>query len=505
MEYADEKRRLYHLAVVQGLDADYDFTQLTNVPAPLVRQWVKKFFAPQQLIQYSATPRLVNRFALGADPEFVFSTFKGGYFHAERLGMNTILPFGCDMAGRQAELRAHSSRFALEVIASLVDALRWIPRFYATQELLWLAQPYMANDGVGGHVHFGRKRPTRELEIDILDAGMHLLSATGVFDDEGTAERRRQTKFGGTGDIRLQSHGYEYRSYPTWLSSPWQAYFTVVASKLMLHFGVRIPPIRGKEGIQLLNLFRMYRYLDDDAAIALRAYHLKGLPEHDATCFKERWGVKERDNLEKLYGELSKDYFFPLSLIPEETTKQELFSAFVSGAVLPVRRPVATWKPFNLGKGFQNVKVQPHIFELPNVAQGLVSKHYAVTLSRSDREPSVVIICRKNLLDTRRIRQVIGSIGVHVDFLESQSLEMNIQVPRGLLEARNQVRLFRDIISDTTLFPICEGEKLELVNWAVWDNPRVQEAVPLQGKILLQSQGQKVAPKPMQMMYREEF
>src|SRR5271155_3396399 len=147
MEFQDEKRRLYHLAVEQGLDAHHDFSACTAAPVHYVEKWVKRFFSAPEKMEFPREPKLVNHFALGADPEFAFiNNATGRYCHAQDLGMITTLPFGCDMAGRQAELRAHSSRFALEVVASMVDALRWIPQFYNVDELLWVAAPYVGND-----------------------------------------------------------------------------------------------------------------------------------------------------------------------------------------------------------------------------------------------------------------------------------------------------------------------------------------------------------------------
>ncbi len=335
---------------MKGLDETYDFTSLTGVPPYLVKKWMKKFFAVPEAIEFPTAPRLVNHFSLGADPEFAFVDKNQRYIHAEKLGMNTLLPFGCDMAGRQAELRAYSSRFVLEVVASLVDTLRWIPSFYATNSLQWLAPAFINRDGCGGHVHFGRKRPTRDAEIDILNSITNLLTKMGVFDIQGTKDRTDLTNFGKLGDFRFQSHGYEYRTFPTWLSSPWVAYLTLVISKLALHFGTPITYVNGKEKIQLINLLRLYRYLDDDAAIALKAWSLWGTPQYNAMCFKTRWGVYDGPVYSALNKKNIQEYYFPSSLKPEEATIRELLYLFLTGTPLKLRDPQPTWEPFQLKK-----------------------------------------------------------------------------------------------------------------------------------------------------------
>jgi hypothetical protein len=490
LEYADERRRLYQLAVLQGLDETYDFTQLTGVPSYLVKKWMGRFFVAPGAIEFPKVPRLVNRFALGADPEFAFIGENKVYCHAEKLGMNTILPFGCDMAGRQAELRAHSSRFALEVVASLVDALRWIPSFYNTSRLQWIAPAFIDRDGCGGHIHFGRKRPTRDAEVDILDSVLRLLKNTGVFDANGTSLRIQNTRFGQNGDIRLQPHGYEYRAFPTWLSSPQVAYLTLVISKLALHFGTPIPYVRGKEKIQLINLLRLYRHLDDDAAIALRMWSLYGIPQYDATCFKERWGVF--DNPFILVNKNIQDYYFPLSLRPEEATVRELLYLFLIGTPLKLREPQAAWKPFKLGQNFKLVTVRPHIMELPNIAQGLVSKNYSVNLQQAG-DDRITVYASGNVLDENKIRNAVKKLRPDVGFIHTKGeISIRIYVPRVILQNQVQVEEFRDIISDTSLFPISKGENIDKVDWRHWDNPVKPPAEKLYGKILLEQKGQRV-------------
>jgi hypothetical protein len=508
MEYRDEKRRLHQLAVEQGLDSRHNFTACTGAPAVFVKRWMKQFFEPPAPMNFPVVPKLVNHFALGADPEFAFFDKQGRYIHAETVGMTTILPFGCDMAGRQAELRAHSSRFALEVVASMVDALRWIPELAPEAgQLDWRAMPFVANDGCGGHVHFGRKRPERNEEIAILGKAFQLLIAAGTFDKNTCAKRQEYTKYGRPGDFRLQSHGYEYRAFPTWMYSPWGAYFVMVVSKLLLQYKKPLLPVKGREIHQLVNLLRYFQGEDDDAAIALRTWYKRGFPVAHEQDFKQYWGVSGPPVFMPL-----KRLYFPLSLKPEERTCEELFESFTTGLPLVRRSPKPTWEPFQLGKDFYSVLVQPHVFEIPNIAQGLVSKHRRVLVQFSNLDESVQFLGATGALNQDEIKRAVQALDCRVHFAEEPgSSLLSVCVPKEITKDREKVRLFRAMLCDTNLFPICKGEDIETVNWSIWDTP--VEFVPkkIYGKILASVKGQKEppAPKPKQELYnyhlREEF
>lgn len=505
MEYRDEKRRLYHMAVELGLPSDHDFAAYTGVPRELVKKWMKQFFAPpKMMLACPLNPQLVNKFSLGADPEYAFVDVLGKYCHAQDVGMSTILPFGCDMAGRQAELRAHSSRFALEVVASLVDALRWIPQFYDTDHLKWVAMPYVGNDGCGGHIHFGRKRPTRDAEVRLLDNAFFMLTATGVFNPLSVKMRGSNTKFGGYGDYRLQSHGYEYRSFPTWMYSPWGAYFTLVISKLMLYHGVNFQAVRGQEMWQLINLLRLYRNVDDDAAIALKAWHQRGFPIPDEKCFRERWGVEKKmqpgppRSLQSLY--------FPLSLVPEEKTVIELWQHLSGGWGMPQRAPKPNWEPFELGRDFSPVRVQPHVFEIPNIAQGLVSKYYRVSVAFARQVNTIDIMGAVEGLDKRAIVEHFNALDVATTFSyapHDKGLYFQIGIPKVIMDDREKVKQVRSILADTQLFPVCKGEDIRTADWSKWDNPVDMLQPKMYGKVLATVRGQKVPLKPK--LSREEF
>src|SRR6266478_6571306 len=335
------------------------------------------------ITSYPKTPRLVNRFCLGGDPEFTFQGKDGSYIYAENLGLTTLTGFGCDMSGRQAEIRAYPSRFALEVVASIADSLRWMGAVQSGSTLAynWQATAYNGKDSCGGHIHFGRRRPQlRQLDTDILDSTTKRLLHEGIFDRYSFVERQRTPgHYGKAGDIRVTNHGYEYRTPSTPLSSPWLTYFTLVVNKLMVYHGQSLTNPKPVEGF--VELLKMYEDVDDDAAIALSALRKFGIPRESKEDFKGKWGVSSGlPALEKC------NRFFPSMIKGEDSTCRELFRHFMDGLDIPCRWPKPTWGPYFLPIGFQPVNVQPHTLgHLPDVAMNLISKNITVSVNVGDR------------------------------------------------------------------------------------------------------------------------
>ena len=433
--------------------------------------------------QYPRTPRLVNRFALGSDPEFVFTTFKGSYIFAESVGLTTMEGFGCDMAGRQAEIRAYPSRFALEVVASIVDSLRWMAFVHAkkTLDLNWSAISYNGHDGCGGHIHFGRRRPEREKEIKILDGTILSLLNTGILCEETFRERRRLKKYGKWGDVRLKAHGYEYRTPPTALANPWLCYFTLVAHKLALYRGVS--ETWSEEYLSFRELFEHYQNMDDDAAIALKALNLFGLPVDSPADFKPHWGI-----LVDPFLMAEQDFngvFFPSTIPPEGETCHELFRLLTQGIALPRRLAKPTWEPFWLPRDFYKIDVQTHTLgHLPDVGMDLISRKVIVHLSIGNE----FVIYSAVPLPVQEIRKALD---VRVSFAHSAGID--ITVPQKFNQSLEQCKLLHDVLSNSKLFPVCKAKDFANVDWSRWDSPEVPKAKPSLGRLIARVEG---VPEP---------
>jgi len=489
MEYRDEKRRLYRNLVAEGANKAgvKEVAKRNAVAAPddLIDKWENRFFA-SPIATYPTEPRLVNRFCIGADPEFIFTqtllanvgkVAKERYIHAEQLGLNTIDAFGCDMSGRQAELRAYPSRFVLEVVASLVDTVRWMNEFHKLDGYNWLAPARwndgVNNDGVGGHVHIGRKRPDLDTAIQSLDACTQLLLAAGVLDAKGQADRRANTHYGRFGDWRPQTHGYEYRTMPSWMTSPWAAYFTLVVSKLAVLEDVREFMNTKRPVETLVNLLRAYKGRDDDARIALLALDKQGFPKYEADDFKARWGVAGVTGITK-----NGTYYAPPVISPSGDTCRGLFDALVRGTQIPRGLPKATWEPFKLPDGVFKPTAQSHVYGISDVAQGLLCRGYQSNFFQQAR--GYFNIMAPKLIDIEPIRMEFRKhpeiAHWKVQYAQSDPGKLNIGIPKDIYNENNHATnkdmrtAIRTVLTESGLFPF--------VKYQDFAKPIVEKAAP---------------------------
>lgn len=435
------------------------------------------------ITKYPDTPRLVNRFTLGADPEFTFYSPVNGYVYAENLGLNTTRAFGCDMAGRQAEVRAYPSRFALEVVASICDTLRWM-HFETgknTKQLYWLAKAYNGKDGCGGHVHFGRKQPDREKEIEALDSLTQYMCQAGVLDSEDVKARKACTHYGKLGDYRVQNHGYEYRSLPTQLDSPWLTYLVLVLSKLAVYDeGVTLlqkskeRSLSAKE--RLVALLIKYVDLDDDAAIAIKGLQMLGWPMMTGSNFIDRWGVAAGINKEQ-------KLFYPSTIEGSRVTCEELFSLFTRGRGLTKELSKPNWEPFNLPNRFSPIAIQQHTLgHLPDVGMNLLARDTSVVIQV---HPNQFGIHHSIALPKARIREALESKVGKVTFYMTEGLgerTIVVTVPSEFNKSLTQCKFLHDVLGDSTLFPVCKAKDSATVDWSRWDSPSAFTNKPLLGK-----------------------
>lgn len=425
------------------------------------------------ITSYPKTPRLVNRYMIGADPEFTFADAYGRYIHAEQAGMNTLRAFGCDMAGRQAEVRAFPSRFALEVVASVVDTLRWMQFAHGADlgGMNWIATAWNGVDGCGGHVHLGRRRGKIEKETAILDDVTQAFNKAAVFDQSNFTARMAHTNYGRLGDIRQQAHGYEYRTFPTQLDSPWLMYLTLVISKLAVYDGTNFysHPKKLPSSEEIVHLLTKYKDLDDDAAIALKCYKLQGLPYQTGKHFRAKWGVGDVGGMPA--SAVSKHHF-PSVIEAHESTKRELFDLFTHGTALPLSAMMyPNWAPYKLPEEVRAIGVSPHTLgHLPDVGTDLLCKFCSVGLSLG---PTLHI--ETNVpLNKSGIREALKEIAHDVRFaslkypLDEPKRIISISVPKGINTSKAHCKLLKSVLSNFSLFPVCKAKDLGTVDWSEW-------------------------------------
>lgn len=317
----------------------------------------------------SLVGRRLNHFLVGSDPEFCL-VWQGRQVSAYNANLKVGLAAGCDQNERLVELRPAPSASVVEHVAGILTDLRWLWRTgnNTIAASHWRAGAWFGGDGLGGHVHFGRKRPTRPQEVAALDGLSNAFRLCGIF---SRAEwDRRQVgdnlgqHYGMPGDFRLQRHGYEYRSLPSWLNSPTVAFISIAASKLTvldpeLTTGWQ-PRDSAAARYHLRALAKYFKSRDDDAYIL---YHL--LTAHEdlvfavdhAADFAPAWGIpKERPE-----GAASEEsLILPSCIHPHPDEIAEVYDHLLHGAPLRFREYAPNFVCTLPGKDFQWVPGHTH-------------------------------------------------------------------------------------------------------------------------------------------------
>ena len=166
-----------------------------------------------------------ERLKIGADPEFVLLRRDGRIVSPTRF-LDPGGAAGCDtvVVGRTvrhpvAELRPEPASDPAELAAHLRRLLQQAAARITERDLRWLAGGMpVPGLGLGGHIHFSGTWLSSRL-LRMLDSCVAFPLALV----EDPAGRKRRPRYGALGDYRLQPHGFEYRTPPSWLVSPMAA------------------------------------------------------------------------------------------------------------------------------------------------------------------------------------------------------------------------------------------------------------------------------------------
>jgi hypothetical protein len=478
-----------------------------QLPPQRVERWYKALYkAPSAPLPVGQ--RLVNHFMLGADPEFVFHDGLQRC-DARAMGLKAGPAFGADNNGRLCELRPAPSRSCLSVLTSMWLAMRWMV-LYAPSTLAysWRSGGFFDGDGLGGHVHFGRKRERlREREVACLDRLTHLQFVAGIFDKEEGRLRVRQAQgapvgqpYGALGDIRKQPHGYEYRTLPSWIDGPWLAYFNLVVAKLAVAQADLVAPLTEADAVltteqaraQLRMLLAYYAPLDDDARLAFAILNRRGWPQHNSGMdFKSAWGLYADGPLGRMATKTKPPSVWPEVVPPTAETEQELALSMFEDRVPEALPLEPTWmhqlpEDYVHCIGQVDTKLAPGLGELVmdlamhkdcplafhNCGHHKPAFRFPVNLAKA--------IKKSDLLQKLREAQCTSDIAteawnIHVNASKDYSLEL-------LLRAR-------DIIVDSGVFPLWHLKDVRISSYQDWQN-RARSADKRPGpRVLLERSG----------------
>jgi hypothetical protein len=183
--------------------------------------WLQIF--PRYWKEASQKPVPIEQIRLGADVEFIMKSSRGHLFLASRYFpvRGTV---GCDTIwlgqNRQhkplVEIRPEPSNQPRQLFAAVYQALLKASQKTGHLSARWLAGalPYPGFP-LGGHLHFSGI----PLHFALLRAFDNYLAfpLIAIEDERG---KGRRPHYGFLGDFRRQTHGFEYRTLPSWLVSP---------------------------------------------------------------------------------------------------------------------------------------------------------------------------------------------------------------------------------------------------------------------------------------------
>lgn len=421
------------------------------------------------------TQRWANSFKLGADPEFIFSVTEDGVetrINASAHGLRPGFAFGADNNGRLAEIRPAPNVSALKVTASMLHTMRWLAMLHPkTVQFSWRCFPVIENDGIGGHIHLGRKQKSRPQEVQALNYLTACLTILSVFDKEGVLVRP-QTGYGRPNDWRKQVHGYEYRSMPSWLDSPEQAFLVLTLAKLAVHdpelFSTK--PTEKTAGARLYSTLAYYRPKDDDAALALALLQrLNGFPRFYGRDFKRRWGIGfPLGYTEKLDVDL-----IPDAMKPDDAAIEDLYKYLLLAEPIPSRIPTCNWKEQKRPGGFHALWTQNHAREIGmgDLVAGLyASKSLPVSIQSGAGvrlEINLPNVYAQQFAAPFRVKVAEMLPGpVETRVIENEYEGMSVFVPRWLRENDTLEATRRLLLSD--VFPLWGVGAATKDNYTIW-------------------------------------
>ena len=253
--------------------------------------------------------RLVNKFLMGCDPEFV--TIHNG----RRCNVNDHLPHegvvGWDHNGRIAEIRPDPSRGVYRLIKTIQKVLLEEPTLQTLVHRRWRAGAVYADgnttESLGGHIHIDIPWDKKAEPVKALDALTKKLEALDILPkDESNQRRHRGAEYGGVGaygrygDVRavatIDGNRIEYRTMASWLFSPAIAFVCLSGAKLAAHSpDSTLVALKGPTSYkQLIKFFELFQGKDDNADRVLERVldggNLKADPDADVRKAWERLG-----------------------------------------------------------------------------------------------------------------------------------------------------------------------------------------------------------------------
>lgn len=454
-----EFKEIKEAALVEAILKGPGALRQLDLPKRVIKRWTRMLGEP--LTEPLNPVRWVNHFKVGGDPEFGIVNAAGQRIEATKLGLKTGAAFGADLNGRIAELRCHASRSTFEVTAGTLATLRWFGLSAMPARGKLYASALFGADGLGGHVHFGRKkRVLRVGEVAALDNVTEILTERmPIFDPTLVSARRRDTHYGRYGDTRPQAHGYEYRALPTWLASPWHAFFTLTLAKLAVYKPRLFCDLPQGITAEIVGaLFGFFQNQDEDARLAFCALKVHGIPDwHGEGKVSEAWGL-----LGSLQKAVEVPSYFPSVIAPSPIERTDLLAYLTKKTPLPWRVGGPTWTPTQVPKGYRLLLSDTPTAgykQLGEIVQGFcVGERDPLTVMASGDRGLTIKISR-NLWTrdmSKRAREFFPpEVSLNID----PERNACIRIGQGLREDNRYLPMLRKFLS-SGLFPVWSITKI---------------------------------------------
>ena len=501
VEFQKLRGELLREALLKGWTrpSDVGAPWTAQVAPERIERWYKRLYRAEER-PLPVGQRLANHFMLGADPEFVFHD-SAQRKDARQFGLKAGPAFGADNNGRLVELRPQPSRSALSVLASLWLAMRWMTVFHpATLNENWRSGGFYEGDGLGGHIHFGRKRiKFRDREVAVLDRLTHLQFVAGVFDrEEGRLRVRRAQGFpvgqpyGALSDVRQQPHGYEYRTLPSWIDNPWLAYFNLVVAKLAVAFPDMVAPLSTTDAelsgerarSQMRMLLAYFSPTDDDARLATTILTARGFPQHASGLdFKANWGLFVGPLQTKMKVVAPK--VFPECIPPSPEDETELALSMFEGRPPEALALKPSWVPSDLPLGYVHAITEIDTKGAPGLGEFVMQlccrQDDPVRFKGLGHGP-LAFSLPKSLIRHPKALELTRKIGMGMDFrADDRHICINASKDfplERLLEARTH-------IVESGLFPLWDISNVQVESYGIWQRAQDQGRSRKLGKVEL--------------------
>ncbi|MCW2279202.1 putative amidoligase domain-containing protein [Heliophilum fasciatum] len=190
---------------------------------PVLRKRLAQAFA--DTISEALATTGSKEFTIGSDPEFMLALLPGRkmvpasrfFPRVGTVGCDNRRAFGASDDLPLAEIRPQPVSSAEAAVEEIRKALQEANQLCPFRNIVWNAgsEPFPGYP-VGGHIHWGGL----PLTAQHLRAFDQYLALPLFFLEKSESARRRRNFYGMLGDFRVKSHGFEYRTPGSWLSTP---------------------------------------------------------------------------------------------------------------------------------------------------------------------------------------------------------------------------------------------------------------------------------------------